>query len=264
MVTASPSAAQSCPGFCSRKRTNSSFPRHPGASSGKDAGPSSTSSTSCLLFFFKKPDGANSQPLLELADPLSSLRVEPGGGSERTAPVGAFCARPPHLGNRFAFFFFRTPRRMTANLKESGVSCVPHGAWGKEMIKAVRFPGSSRCLRWVLIWEQSEERLRPVPISQHPESVWVADDKWGRVGSRASIMYSSGCRSMCCVWCPVPKRQSICVLLKHRNPHSCKRRTLRFFQMTTEGLNLLERAHISVFNPFVNPCSVSSLPTIVI
>lgn len=53
---------------------------------------------------------------------------------------------------------------------------MPHGAWGKEMIKAVRFPGSSRCLRWVLIWNESEERLRPVPIYPHPESVWDADD----------------------------------------------------------------------------------------
>lgn len=56
---------------------------------------------------------------------------------------------------------------------------MPHGTRGKEMIKAVRFPGSSWCLRWVLIWEESEERLGPVAICQRPESVWAADDMGG-------------------------------------------------------------------------------------
>lgn len=76
----------------------------------------------------------------------------------------------------FSFFFSHTPRKMPTSPKESGVSCVPHGTRGKEMIKAVRFPGSSWCLRWVLIWKESEERLGPVAICQRPESVWVADD----------------------------------------------------------------------------------------
>jgi hypothetical protein len=112
----------------------------------------------------------------------------------------AFSLRPPPFGNTDRlFFFFLTPRRMTASLKESGVSCVPHGAWGKEMIKAVRFPGSSRCLRWVLIWEESEERLGPVPLSQPPGSVWVADDIWAGWARAHRCAHSYGCRIVSCV-----------------------------------------------------------------
>ncbi|EDL28614.1 mCG140438 [Mus musculus] len=52
---------------------------------------------------------------------------------------------------------------MPTSPKESGVSCVPHGTRGKEMIKAVRFPGSSWCLRWVLIWEESRRGYGRLP-----------------------------------------------------------------------------------------------------
>ncbi|VFV36079.1 Hypothetical predicted protein, partial [Lynx pardinus] len=105
-----------------------------------------------IPFFFKKPGGANSQPLLELEDLPAARR---GGGEleegHHLRPALSLCAlrsAPSALrkGTR-AFLFFRTPRRMTASLKGNEVSCVPHGARGTEIIKAMRFPGSTRCLR---------------------------------------------------------------------------------------------------------------------
>lgn len=77
---------------------------------------------------------------------------------------------------------------------------------GKEMIKAVRFPGSSWCLRWVLIWEESEERLEPVPICPRPEPVWVADDTGaGWALAFARCVHSEWVQervSECLVWWP--------------------------------------------------------------
>lgn len=191
-VIASPSAARSCqqpscPGLCHGKRSSSFLPRRPGAGGGKDAGPFPPLLPPVSGSSLKSQVAPTLNPRWSWRIPScrSQCTEEVDGGEELR--VGAFSARFPHLGNRLALFFLRTPRRRTASLKESGVSCVPHGAWGKEMIKAVRFPGSSRCLRWVLIWEQSEERLRPFPIYQHPASAWIADDLWGRVGTRASM-----------------------------------------------------------------------------
>lgn len=112
----------------------------------------------------------------------SEGRVDPHGWGGRLLPASA------DTGWLFSFFFSHTPRKMPTSPKESGVSCVPHGTRGKEMIKAVRFPGSSWCLRWVLIWEESEERLGPVAICQRPQSVWVADDMGA--GGHARSVYT--------------------------------------------------------------------------
>lgn len=149
--------------------------------------PSCTSSTSRLVFFFKKPDGANSQDVRERRVPGLALG-ERGGGWTLMSGAGAFCflSASSDTGLLFSFFFSHTPRKMPTSPKESGVSCEPHGARGKEMIKVVRFPGSSWCLRWVLIWEESEEKLGPVPIRPHPEPVWVADDM-GPGGNALSV-----------------------------------------------------------------------------
>lgn len=105
-----------------------------------------------IPFSFKKPGGANSQPLGEPADPPA--RAEWGGEMEEDpGPRRALSLCALRSGERnMCFSLLRAPRRMTASPKGNEVSCVPHGAWGTEIIKAKRFPGSSRCLRWVLIW----------------------------------------------------------------------------------------------------------------
>lgn len=113
-----------------------------------------------------------------------------------------FLSASADTGSLFSFFFSHTPRKMPASPKESRVSCVPHGARGKEMIKAARFPGSSWCLRWVLIWEESEERLGPVAICQRPESVWVADDMGAGGYARSVYAFRVGagaCLRVSCV-----------------------------------------------------------------
>ncbi|EDL87165.1 rCG59151 [Rattus norvegicus] len=139
---------------------------------------------------------------------------------------------------------------MPTSPKESGVSCVPHGTRGKEMIKAVRFPGSSWCLRWVLIWEESEERLGPVAICQRPESVWAADDMGGGgLAARAlGVHIPSGCRSVSpsvlCGGLP----GNTCMFIKKRSS-SFRRRSFRFFH-TSEELHL-SKVHTFLFQtPF--------------
>lgn len=122
--------------------------------------------------------------------------MDPHGWGGRFLPASA------DTGWLFSFFFSHTPRKMPTSPKESGVSCVPHGTRGKEMIKAVRFPGSSWCLRWVLIWEESEERLGPVAICQRPESVWVADDMGAGGHARSVCTFRVGagaCLRVSCV-----------------------------------------------------------------
>lgn len=125
---------------------------------------------------------------------------------------------------------------MPTSPKESGVSCEPHGARGKEMIKVVRFPGSSWCLRWVLIWEESE-KLGPVPICPRPEPVWVADDM-GPGGNALSVCTFRVGAGACLrgfrvvVYVAIPR-----VFIK-KESSSYKRRGFRFFHTTSEGLRL--------------------------
>lgn len=147
-----------------------------------------------------------------------------------------FLSASADTGLLFSFFFSRTPRKMPTSPKESGVSCVPHGARGKEMIKAVRFPGSSWCLRWVLIWEESEERLGPVAICQRPETVWVADDCGGWVRA-LGVHIPSGCRSVSPSALCGGLRGNTRVFMKKRSSNF-KRRGFRFSHRTYEGRHL--------------------------
>lgn len=111
-----------------------------------------------IPFFLKKPGGANSQPLREPADPPG--RAGWGGEMEEEHTLRlalSLCAL--RSAERGMYFSLRAPLSMTASPKGNEVSCVPHGAWGTEIIKAMRFSGSSRCLRWVFdLGKESEER----------------------------------------------------------------------------------------------------------
>lgn len=103
------------------------------------------------LFFSRKPGGANSQPLLQLEE--LPCRAQSGVRPWKAEHESGLAFSLPFALWKWSltFLFFRTPCRKTANLKGNEMSCVPHGAWGIEIIKTMRFPGSSRCLRWVLI-----------------------------------------------------------------------------------------------------------------
>lgn len=132
------------------------------------------------------------------------LTVERGGGRKSTVLGSRFLSAPSALWNwSFAFFFFRTPRRRTASLKGNEVSCVPHGAWGTEIIKAMRFPGSSQCLRWVLIWgrrARSEDRFQSASILYlSVRQMSAGPGGHARLGVRIAVGAGSGLRVSCVV-----------------------------------------------------------------
>lgn len=209
---------------------------------------------SSLWFFFKKPGGANSQPLLARGGARCRRKAEfKGAGRPSTVPGCRSRSAPSALGKwSLAFFFFLTPRRKTASPKGNGVSCVPHGARGTDIIKSMRFPGSSRRSRWVLIWEGERGEVK---AGSHLPASWTC------LCCRCSVGPGGHARLVCTrlLWVrdPVSVRCVVCSGLPIARVGAWLKRGSSPLTgglpscVTAEGLNLLGRHTFPFSKPHI-------------